>query len=73
MLVYIILINTNINKSSVHRIFMFIRVNKRKKKIYYYIVESERDGKKVKQKTLLYLGSAETVYNKLKKKNKNNL
>jgi len=47
---------------------MFIRANKRRKKVYYYIVESERDGKKVKQKILLYLGSAETVFNKLKKK-----
>jgi hypothetical protein len=47
---------------------MFIRANKRKKKVYYYIVESERNGKKVNQKVLLYLGSAKTVYNKLKKK-----
>ena len=47
---------------------MFIRANRRKSKVYYYVVESERDGEKVKQKTLLYLGSAETVYNKLKKK-----
>ena len=46
---------------------MFIRANKRKKKVYYYVVESERNGKKVKQKVLLYLGSAETVYNKLTK------
>jgi hypothetical protein len=47
---------------------MFIRANRRKNKVYYYIVKSERDGKKVKQKNLLYLGSAETVFNKLKKK-----
>ena len=47
---------------------MFIRTNRRKNKIYYYIVASEREGKKVKQKVLLYLGSAETVFNKLKKK-----
>ena len=47
---------------------MFIRANKRKNKVYYYIVESKREGKKVKQKVLLYLGSAETVFNKLKKK-----
>ena len=54
-------------KCSAHRIFMFIRANKRKNRVYYYVVESERKGKKVKQKVLLYLGSAETVYNKLKK------
>jgi len=47
---------------------MFIRANRRKNKAYYYIVESEREGKKVKQKVLLYLGSAETVFNKLKNK-----
>lgn len=48
---------------------MFIRSNRRKNKVYYYVVESERTGKKVKQKVLLYLGSAETVFNKLKGKN----
>lgn len=47
---------------------MFIRPNKRKNKVYYYVVESKRNGKKVNQKVLLYLGSAETVFNKLKKK-----
>jgi len=47
---------------------MFIRANIRKNKVYYYIVESERKGKKVKQKVLLYLGSAETVFNKFKNK-----
>ena len=47
---------------------MFIRTNRRKNKVYYYVVESERNGKKVKQKVLLYLGSAETVFNKLKKR-----
>ncbi len=46
---------------------MFIRANRRKSKVYYYVVESERIGKKVKQRVLLYLGSAETVFNKLKK------
>jgi hypothetical protein len=45
---------------------MFIRANKRGKKIYYYVVKSIREGSKVKQKVLLYLGSAETVYKKLK-------
>ena len=72
MLLYTILLYTNTYKCSVHKISMFIRANKRKKKVYYYVVESEREGKKVKQKVLLYLGSAETVYNKLKKKFRTN-
>ncbi len=50
---------------------MFIRANKRKNRVYYYIVESERFGKKVKQKVILYLGTAETVLNKLKGSKKN--
>jgi len=72
MLLYIILQYTNVYKCSVHKKSMFIRANKRKKKVYYYVVESERNGDKVNQKVLLYLGSAETVYNKLKKKSKVN-
>lgn len=48
---------------------MFIRANKRKNRVYYYIVESIRKGSKVNQKVLLYLGTAEKVYNKLKSKN----
>jgi len=47
---------------------MFIRANKRKNKVYYYIVESKRTGKKVNLKVLLYLGSAERIYSRLKKK-----
>ena len=50
---------------------MFIRANKRKNRVYYYIVESERFGKKVEQKVILYLGTAETVLNKLKGSKKN--
>lgn len=50
------------------KLVMFIRANRRKNKVYYYIVESERNGDKVKQKIILYLGSAETVLNKLKEK-----
>lgn len=46
---------------------MFIRANRRKNKVYYYIVESERIGKRVKQKVLLYLGTAESVFKKIKK------
>jgi hypothetical protein len=50
---------------------MFIRANKRKSRVYYYLVASERKGKKVKQKVILYLGTAETVLNKLKYSKKN--
>ena len=50
---------------------MFIRANKRKNRVYYYIVESERFGEKIKQKVILYLGTAETVLNKLKGSKKN--
>jgi hypothetical protein len=45
---------------------MYIRANKRGSRTYYYIVESVRKGKKVMQKVILYLGSAETVLKKLK-------
>ena len=47
---------------------MFIRPNKRKNRVYYYIVRSIRRGNKVRQKVLLYLGTAERVYKKLKQK-----
>lgn len=45
---------------------MFIRANKRKNRVYYYVVESIRKGNKVQQKVLLYLGTAEKVYRQLK-------
>lgn len=45
---------------------MFIRPNRRGNRVYYYIVKSIRKGKKVKQKVLLYLGTAEKVYKKFK-------
>ena len=44
---------------------MFIRANKRGSRIYYYIVESIREGNKVKQKVVLYLGTAKTLLRKL--------
>ena len=67
MIDYHILKDRNVYKCSVHVILMFIRANRRKNKVYYYVVESERVGKKVKQRVLLYLGSAKTIFNKLKK------
>ena len=35
----------------------YVRVKKRNKKEYYYLVESLRTGKKVKQNFLRYLGT----------------
>lgn len=45
---------------------MFIRKKKKDGKVYYYIVESIRKNNKVQQKVLMYLGTAETLYKKLK-------
>jgi len=35
----------------------YIRVQKRGRRRYYYLVRSEREGKKVRQKFLKYLGT----------------
>jgi L-lactate utilization protein LutB len=35
----------------------FIRPKKRGDKTYYYLVESRREGKKVRQRVLKYLGA----------------
>lgn len=46
----------------------YIRSKKIQGKLYYYVVEGKMDKKgKVKQKVLLYLGTAESVLNKMKK------
>ena len=69
MFFYVLLYIMNYRKSYIlwcSLYFMFIRANKRKNKVYYYIVESIRKGSKVKQKVLLYLGTAEKVYLRLK-------
>ena len=34
----------------------FIRTKRQGNRIYYYLVESKRDGKKVRQKVIKYLG-----------------
>ena len=47
---------------------MFIRTKKKDGRIYYYIVEAIRKKDKVQQKVLMYLGTAEKVYKKLKSK-----
>jgi len=45
---------------------MYIRKKKVKEYIYYYIVEGELRDKKVKQKVIKYLGSAENILEKFK-------
>jgi hypothetical protein len=40
---------------------MFLKINKRKGKIYYTIANSVRDGKRVKTVTLAYLGKIEDM------------
>ena len=50
---------------------MYLRSFKKGKKRYYYIAKAIRKGAKVIQKSILYLGTADTIYNlvaKLKKK-----
>ena len=50
---------------------MFIRTKKKDGRIYYYIVKAVRKKDKVQQKVLMYLGTAETLFNKLKLIKKN--
>ena len=47
---------------------MYLVKKKISGKEYYYARESVRKGKRVMQKVILYLGSAETVLKKLKSK-----
>ena len=35
----------------------FIRTKRQGNRIYYYLVESKREGKKVRQKVIKYLGT----------------
>jgi hypothetical protein len=39
----------------------FIRAKNINGKMKYYLVESKREGKKVRQKVLAYLGESETI------------
>ena len=36
----------------------FVRAKKRGDKVYYYLVENKREGKKIRQKVLKYLGTS---------------
>ncbi len=44
---------------------VFIRRKKVKGKTYYYIVESYKDKGRVKQRVLFYIGTANSLYQKL--------
>lgn len=46
---------------------MYLRSFKKSGKKYYYIAKAVRKGKSVIQKYVLYLGTADTLYDKLKK------
>jgi hypothetical protein len=45
---------------------VFLRTKKIKNKNYYYIVEAFREGGKIKQKVLMYIGTVESMLKKLK-------
>ena len=46
---------------------MYLRHFTKGGKKYYYIAKAVRKGTKVIQKSLLYIGTADTLYEKLKK------
>lgn len=46
---------------------MYLRSFKKGKKKYYCIAKAVRNGDKVIQKSVLYLGNADTIYEQLKK------
>ncbi len=43
----------------------FIRVQKRGERRYYYLVKTQREGKRVRQKVLQYLGTSKPSKNDL--------
>jgi hypothetical protein len=47
---------------------MYLRSFKKGKKKYYYIAKAVRTGKRVIQKSVLYLGTADSIYKKLHNK-----
>lgn len=36
---------------------MFVRIKRKGNRTYYYLVENKREGKKVRQKVIKYLGT----------------
>ena len=50
---------------------MYLRSFKKRSKRYYYIAKAVRTGKRVVQKFVLYIGTADTLYEKLIRLKKN--
>ena len=50
------------------KVMAFIRAKRRGDKTYYYLVENRREGKKVKQKVLKYLGTSPEAHSETVKK-----
>ncbi|MFW6283175.1 MAG: hypothetical protein ACOC1P_03950 [Minisyncoccales bacterium] len=46
---------------------MYLRSFRKGGKRYYYIASTKREGKKVIQKSVLYIGTADKLYEKLMK------
>jgi len=44
---------------------MYLRSFKKGRKKYYYIAKAVRKGNRVIQKSILYIGTADTMYKKL--------
>ena len=64
---YIIWCLSNIyNNFTPHNNMTFIRKKKIKGKIYYYLVKNSLVNGKVKQKVVHYIGTADTLLDKLK-------
>lgn len=49
---------------------MYLRSFKKGGKRYYYVAKAVRTGKRIVQKYVLYLGTADTIYGKLSKSQK---
>ncbi|MEK6811184.1 MAG: hypothetical protein AABX96_01605 [Nanoarchaeota archaeon] len=45
---------------------MYLRHFSKRNKKYYYVAKAVRKGTKVIQKSILYIGTADTLYEKLK-------
>jgi len=45
---------------------MYLRHFTKKKRKYYYIAKAVRKGSRIIQKSILYIGTADTLYEKLK-------
>ena len=52
---------------------MYLRYFSKGSKKYYYIAKAVRKGEKIIQKSILYVGTADTMYAKLKNSKRNNI